>query len=167
MSETTEAELDAVVHGAMAPGFLGLLLARIVDRLVEGGTEPAAAFGIRTPVRAFSLIMLLAHAHQSVTELAARLGVTHAAVIKTAKLLEDMDLLGRGEDPADARRKPLRLTVAGRAEAERVARYMQRTNQVYASIFAEIGVDLFAAAQAFDAALVREGFAARFDRAEP
>ena len=57
--------------------------------------------------------------------------------------------------------------MAGRAEAERVARYMQRTNQVYASIFAEIGVDLFAAAQAFDAALVREGFAARFDRAEP
>ncbi len=163
MPETSQAKLDTLIHGALAPGFLGLLLGRLVDRLVEDGEAPAEAAGIRAPLRTFSMMLLLAQADQSVTELARRLGVTHAAVIKTSRALDALGYLARGDDPEDARRKPLTLTGAGQAEAERIRHFMDRIKVVYAELFREIGVDVFAAAQALDAALDRKGFAARFN----
>jgi DNA-binding MarR family transcriptional regulator len=167
MANASQAELDQLIHGQMAPGFLGLLLGRLVDRLVEEGSGPADAAGIRAPVRSFSMIILLARSDQSVTELARRLGVTHAAVIKTARALDALGFLARGEDPGDARRKPLGLTSAGRAEAARIERYMADAGEVLAGLFDEAGVDLFAAVQAFDAALDREGFASRMRALRP
>jgi len=165
MVNTPQPNLDSVLHGEMAPGFMGLLLGQLVDRLVEAGNGPADAAGIRAPVRSFSMLILLAGGDQSVTELAKRLGVTHAAVIKTARTLDGLGFLGRGDDPADARRKPLGLTADGRREAALVATYMTRVSEVYREMFDEIGVDLFAAVCAFEGALQREGFASRFDRA--
>lgn len=167
MVDTSQTELDRLIHGEMAPGFLGLLLGRLVDRLVEDGSGPAEAAGIRAPVRTFSMIMLLDRADQSVTELARRLGVTHAAVIKTSRALGSLGFLARGEDAADARRKPLRLTLAGRAEAARIESYMARVGKVYADLFEEIEGDLFTVAQAFDAALDRDGFASRMQALSP
>ncbi|MFY0638064.1 MarR family transcriptional regulator [Maricaulis maris] len=167
MVDASQAELDGLIHGEMAPGFLGLLLGRLVDRLVEDGGGPAEAAGIRAPVRTFSMMLLLDRADQSVTELARRLGVTHAAVIKTSRALGELGFLARGDDTADARRKPLRLTPAGRAEAARIADYMARAGQVYAGLFEEIGGDLFAVAQAFDVALDRDGFASRMKALSP
>ena len=165
MSDASQAELDALIHGDLAPGFLGLLLGQLVDRLVEEGAGPAEAAGIRAPLRTFSMMMLLARADQSVTELARRLGVTHAAVIKTSRALNRLGFLARGDDPGDARRKPLTLTAAGRDEAARIQAFMDRTNAVYAELFAESGMDVFAAAKAFEVALDRKGFAARFNEA--
>jgi len=165
MVKTPPPDLDSVLHGEMAPGFMGLLLGQLVDRLVEAGNGPADAAGIRAPVRAFSMLTLLADGDQSVTELAKRLGVTHAAVIKTARALDRLGFLGRGDDPADARRKPLGLTADGRREAALIATYMARVSAVYRDVFEESGVDLFAAACAFEGALQRESFAARFNRA--
>lgn len=159
VSETVS--VDTLIHGELAPGFLGLLLGQIVDRLVEEGSPSAREAGIAAPVRSFSLISLLARAELSVTEIAPRLGVTHAAVIKTVRALERLGLVERGQDPSDARRKPLRLSGAGREEAGRITRYMARASAVYLSMFEEIGVDLFAAARAFDAALDRENFGDR------
>ena len=150
MADVDANGLDGLIHGEMAPGFIGLLLGRIVDRLVEEGAQPAREAGIAAPPRTFSMIMLLARASQTVTELAQRLGVTHAAVIKTERMLEKLGLVERGQDAGDARRKPLCLTA--------------RVSRVYAGLFDEIGVDLFAAARAFDAALDREGFAERYRR---
>jgi DNA-binding MarR family transcriptional regulator len=164
MADVDGTELERLIHGEMAPGFIGLLLGRIVDRLVEEGVQPAREAGIAAPPRTFSMIMLLARASQTVTELAQRLGVTHAAVIKTERMLEKLGLVERGQDAGDARRKPLCLTAQGEAEAERIAKFMARVNRVYAELFDEIGVDLFAAARAFDAALDREGFAERYRR---
>ncbi len=154
-------DVDTLIHGAMAPGFLGLLLGQIVDRLVEEGGPAAERAGIQAPLRAFSFISLLARADLTVTEIAPRLGVTHAGVIKTEKLLEKLGYVERGQDPDDARRKPLRLTAAGREEADRIAAYMERASAVYRDLFDEIGVDLFAAARAFEARLDERGFDAR------
>ena len=165
MTDATDRELDTVIHGEMAPGFIGQLLGRIVDRVVEDGAPVAREAGIAAPPRTFSMIMLLSRASQSVTELAQRLGVTHAAVIKTARTLDALGLVERGQDAGDARRKPLRLTSRGREEAERIAAYMARANRAYEAAFEEIGADLFAIAKAFDAALDRESFEARLRRA--
>ncbi|WP_203291944.1 MarR family winged helix-turn-helix transcriptional regulator [Maricaulis parjimensis] len=153
--------VDTLIHDEMAPGFLGLLLGQIVDRLVEEGGPSAERAGIRAPLRAFSFISLLSRADLTVTEIAPRLGVTHAGVIKTEKTLEKLGFVERGQNPDDARRKPLRLTDAGREEAERIAVYMDRACAVYREMFAETGMDLFAAARAFEEALDRKGFDAR------
>ena len=161
MAETGHPQLDQLIHGEMAPGFVGLLLGQIVDRLVEEGAAVAREAGIEAPVRTFSMIMLLSRDSRTVTELAQRLGVTHAGVIKTEKLLGGLGLVERGQDDGDARRKPLRLTAKGRAEAERIAAFMARANRVYAGLFEEIGADMFQLACAMDAALDREGFAER------
>ncbi|WP_291845620.1 MarR family transcriptional regulator [Maricaulis sp.] len=166
MLSERQAGLDNLIHDEMAPGFLGLLLGSLVERLVEDGSEPAQAAGITAPLRSFSMLLLLSRADQSVTELARRLGVTHAAVIKTSRVLERSGLVCRGEDPDDARRKPLCLTPAGRTQSLRIEAYMQRANAVYADLFAEIGVDLFAAARAFEAALIKESFGHRLSRTE-
>lgn len=164
MADVDANGLDGLIHGEMAPGFVGLLLGRIVDRLVDEGVPPAQEAGIAAPPRTFSMIMLLARSSQTVTELAQRLGVTHAAIIKTERTLEKLGLVERGQDTGDARRKPLCLTAQGEAEAARIAEFMARVSRVYAGLFDEIGVDLFAAARAFDAALDREGLAARLVR---
>jgi DNA-binding MarR family transcriptional regulator len=161
MAGRPEHSLDDVIHGEMAPGFLGLLLGSLVDRLVEEGVPSAARAGISAPVRAFSMITLLSHADLSVTEIAPLLGVTHAGAIKTARALEGLGLVERGQDPDDARRRPLCLTGRGRAEAEAIAAYMRAAGEVYRGIFEETGTDLFAAATAFRAALERRGFDAR------
>jgi len=161
MAETGHPRRDPLIHGEMAPGFIGLLLGQIVDRLVEEGAAVAREAGIEAPVRTFSMITLLSRDSRTVTELAQRLGVTHAGVIKTEKLLGGLGLVERGQDDGDARRKPLRLTAKGRAEAERIAAFMARANRVYAGLFEEIGADMFQLACAMDAALDREGFAER------
>lgn len=161
MAETGHPRLDPLIHGEMAPGFVGLLLGQIVDRLVEEGAEVAREAGIEAPVRTFSMIMLLSRDSRTVTELAQRLGVTHAGVIKTEKLLSGLGLVQRGQDDGDARRKPLRLTARGEEQAGRIAAFMERANRVYAGLFEEIGADMFQLACAMDAALDREGFAER------
>lgn len=167
MTQTGNPRLDPLIHGEMAPGFVGLLLGQIVDRLVEEGAEVAREAGIAAPVRSFSMIVLLSRASLTVTELAQRLGVTHAGVIKTVKQLDGLGLVGRGQDEEDARRKPLRLTAQGRAEAERIAAFMARANRVYAGLFEEIGADMFQLACAMDAALDRESFVERIARVQP
>ncbi|MEA1942725.1 MAG: MarR family transcriptional regulator [Pseudomonadota bacterium] len=161
MADTGNSKLDPLIHGEMAPGFVGLLLGQIVDRLVEEGAEIAREAGIEAPVRTFSMIMLLSRDSRTVTELAQRLGVTHAGVIKTVRLLDGLGLVERGQDDGDARRKPLRLTARGEEQAGRIAAFMERANAVYAGLFEEIGADMFQLACAMDAALDREGFAER------
>jgi len=163
-SEPVRQELDEYIHGALAPGFFGLLMLGVVDRLVEGGVPAAEAAGISVPVRAFSTMALLNQADQSVTELAPRLGVTHAAVIKTARQLEALGLVERRADPGDARRKPLSLTAEGREEAALILSYMDRAARVYRGLFEEAGMDLFKGMQALNAALDRESFSARMAR---
>lgn len=156
-----EGGVETLIHGEMAPGFMGLLLGQLVDRLVEEGGPSAQRAGIRAPLRTFSMISLLARKDLTVTEIAPLLGVTHAGVIKTEKALEKLGFVDRGQDPDDARRKPLRLTGAGRDEARRISVYMARASAVYQAIFAETGLNLFEAARAFEAALDRQEFDAR------
>lgn len=146
---------------AFAPAFFGLKSNRLVDRLVAEGGDYARLAGVRAPVRAMSSLLLLDQKPRTVTELAAALKMTHAGAIKASRLLVDAGLVERGTDPEDARRKPLALTAAGREAAIETRRFLDPVRAAYADLFEEIGVDVYAAVVALDAALDRKSFDAR------
>lgn len=146
-----------VIH-AYAPAFFGLAASRLIDRIVEEGGEAARKAGLTAPVRTYSMLIVLQEEALTVTEIAGRLGVTHAAVIKQSKPLLDARLIARRQDAADRRRMPLSLTDRGRREAAKVVLFMKAAQQVYQDLFKEVGADMFEAILRFDAALDRTPF---------
>lgn len=150
-----------------APAFLGLMSNRLIDRIVEEGGRYAETSGVRAPVRFMSSLLLLADREQSVTELARALGMTHAGAIKAVQTLEKEGLAVRRDDPCDGRRKIIGLTEQGRSAAQEADAFMKRARAAYQTLFEEIGVDLYAAITAANAALDRADFGARLAAADP
>jgi len=91
------------------------------------------------------LVQRLLVAPAAATELAAALGVTQQAVSKAVQELLALGHVEMVDDPADRRRKPVRLTSRGRAAVER-ARAARR--EVDARIRAALGDDRFDEAMA-------------------
>jgi DNA-binding MarR family transcriptional regulator len=60
------------------------------------------------------LFQALGEAGASASEIAARLGVTKQAARLMVEELSALGYVDRGEDPADGRRRPVRLTARGR-----------------------------------------------------
>lgn len=151
-----------VIH-SYAPAFFGLAASRLIDRIVDEGGEAARRAGLTAPVRTYSMLIVLQEEALTVTEIAARLGVTHAAVIKQSKPLLAARLIARKQDAADRRRMPLSLTEKGRREAAKVVSFMKAAQRVYQNLFEEVGADLFEAILRFDAALDRAPFNQRME----
>lgn len=144
-----------------APAFFARRASILVEKIITQGGAAMKAFGLRAPVPAISTLLALRDAEQSVTEIAASLGVTHAAIIKNVRLLEREGLVERKSDDKDARRKPLRLTEDGKAEARRAIAFLDAASHAYAEVFDEIGVDMDAAIVKMEAAFARKSFADR------
>jgi len=96
-----------------------------------------------------------------VTEIAERLGYTHAAIIKLSRVLIEAGFAERGEDEQDARRKPLSLTAPGRAQARAADAFMRRAGAAYRALFKEIGMDVFDGLTRMEDALTRKDFGTR------
>lgn len=148
---------------AFAPAFFGLACDRLVDRIVAEGGAYAQRVGLSPPVRSMSSLMLLDQKPRTVTELAAALRMTHAGAIKAAGLLIDAGLVERTGDPSDRRRKVLSLTRAGQDAARETAEFLEMVRAVYASLFKEIGVDVYVAVGALEQALDRKSFDKRLE----
>lgn len=84
------------------------LLGGAVDERVRARLRGAGHATLRTPHG--YLIQRLLDAPRTASELAEELHVTQQAVSKLAAELEDAGYVSRIPDPADARRRPLRLT---------------------------------------------------------
>ncbi len=159
-----ENEPDKVIHHDYAPAFFGLVTTRVLDRIIVTGVDAAVQNGLDIPARSMSALILLAAEPMGVSELAERLGVTHAAAIKNTRALLEQKLIERCEDISDARRRPLYLTLQGRACVTDVVEFVKIAQCVYADLFEEVGVDLHEAMLKMEAALKREGFNERFKR---
>lgn len=155
---------DPIIHSDYAPAFFALAATRVLDRIFAGGLVSARAQTLDVPARAMSALILLEKGPMGVAEIASRIGVTHAAVIKNMRTMHDRGLVEHRQDPNDARRRPLHLTPDGRAAVARVEAYLRRAQSVYTEIFEEIGVDLHDAMLKMEAALDRESFDRRFER---
>jgi DNA-binding MarR family transcriptional regulator len=147
---------------SLGPAFFAHRLRRLSEALVEEGAGWLPAAGVTAPPKAGSTLMLLqAEGPLSVTEIAARLRLTHPLIVKLARELEALGLVRVAQDPADGRRRPVSLTAEGRRQARRLARLNRRIAGAYAELFAEAGVDAFAAVVAVERALTRRSLAQR------
>ena len=96
--------------------------------------------GITIPVRSCSLLTALdAAGEASAAELARALGQSHQLVVQKCPALLRLGVITQHADPADARRKILRLTDAGRDQLRRIDDYSAKISDVYRTLFEEVG----------------------------
>lgn len=102
-------------------GALAARLRRASAAIDADATRVYAALGVAFEQRWFGVLDALSQEETlTVNELAAFLGVSHAAVSQTRQSLEQGGLITSVSDPADARRRKLALSAEGRALVQRL-----------------------------------------------
>ena len=98
---------------------LGMLLAACCQRLVRNvlGELATVGYGHLTPSQSLT-VLFIGDGHDTVTQLADRLGMTTQAISKICATLHTEGLLGRQANAGDARVRRLELTVEGRRAVE-------------------------------------------------
>lgn len=120
--------------------FLGRLSEALSARIEEQTRELFEEAGIVIPVRSCSLLTALRQAGEaSAAELARTLGQSHQLVVQKCPALLRLGLVTQHADPADARRKLLRLTDKGAAQMALLDTYTAGISAVYARLFEETG----------------------------
>ena len=146
--------------------FLAHRLRRLSEQLVDELVEDRTQLGIKSPPRSSSTLLLLEREGSlAVTEIAARLRLSHPLIIKMVEAMTRDGFLTSAMDSADRRRRCVSLTAAGRAEAKRVAKFTKLINNALDDVADEIGVDLYDALVAFENALQRQSLSARLRNA--
>jgi DNA-binding MarR family transcriptional regulator len=123
--------------------FLAHRLRRLAEAFVDGYGRWLPTFGIDAPPRALSTLLLLdKEGPLGVTEIAARLRLSHPLLIKLARELEAKGLVCAEQDPRDGRRRLIALTDAGRGQAAAVRRATAIIDRAYADVLRETGIDM-------------------------
>lgn len=157
---------DADFVAQLGTAFVAHRLRRLAELFLEGYSRWLPEVGVTAPARSLSTLLLLADAKEAgVTELAARLRLTHPFMIKVVTRLEDEGLVETRADPKDARRRPVRLTARGQQEVDAIRRAMRALGSAYQELFRETGFDLASAVGATEDACLREPFHRRLERA--
>jgi GNAT superfamily N-acetyltransferase len=160
MSTDTPEGLQDHIHalGLMA---LGSRLRRLSDTMMGAVSALYADAAVGFEPRWFPLYRLLeAHGPLPVSEAAARLRVTHAAVSTLARQMRHRGLVQAEKDPTDERRTLLSLTDAGRALGDGLAALWADLEQAITGLLGE-GPDLMAAVSGVEAALARRALVDR------
>lgn len=131
-------EIDAVsAHGAAA---LGGRLRRLSERIDREAQALYAELGVSFEQRWFPVFdCLRAEGPLSVTDLAARLGVSHVSISVIRTGLEDAGLVGSKKDDRDGRRRVLFLTSQGQSLARRLAPFFEALNRAAIDLNNEVG----------------------------
>jgi ribosomal protein S18 acetylase RimI-like enzyme/DNA-binding MarR family transcriptional regulator len=141
---------------------LGSRLKRLSDSLYASVDEVYRAHGVELPSRAFPILLLLRDdGALGVTELAARLGQSHPAVIQMSRKLVDEGMVVETDDAADQRRRLLALSQKGRALMERMQPLWRAIVGAVDALTAAASGDFLTTLGAFERGLVERGFAAR------
>jgi DNA-binding MarR family transcriptional regulator len=156
-------EVDFIVQ--LGRPFAAHRLRRLAELFLEGYRRWLPEARVSAPARSLSTLLLLEQGPLGVSDLAARLRLSHPLMIKLVGSLEEAGLVRVGRDASDARRRPAELTGVGRAEVARVRRAIRVLDAAYAELFAEIGIDLTEATARVEDACLREPFHQRLQRA--
>ena len=154
----------------LRPAFVAHLAERLSEQICAETQAVATRHGVVAPVRSHStMLFLLRRGPATIAEMARTDGQSHQLLASRIAPIERAGLIERFDDPADARRRPYRLTKSGRAEAEAIAADTRRTAAAMEQVFTEIGVDLIAAIEQAAERLRRHPLADRiaaFERME-
>jgi len=146
--------------------FLAHRLRRLAELFVEGYGRWLPDLGVEAPPRTLSTFLLLEREGPlGITEVAARLRLSHPLVIKLVRGLETQGFVEALGDPGDGRRRLVALTVAGHGQAATIARAVRVLDRAYAGLIAEIGVDLVEACSRVEKACLDTSFEERLRRA--
>jgi DNA-binding MarR family transcriptional regulator len=139
-------------------------LRRASEMLLRDGAGFVQRHGFTAPARAGSTLLLLRREGVlGLTEIARRIRFSHPLVIKLVAELLEAGLVREQTDPADQRRRLLRLTAAGQRQAERLEDLLAIIAATYADLFAETGIDLLAGLERLDVALARRSLDERLE----
>ena len=140
---------------------IGARLRRLSEGIDQDAARIYASLGMSFEQRWFGVLNQLAlNGPASVGELAAALRITHVSVSQTRQSLEAAGIVASGPDPADARRRRLALTEAGRELVQRLTPLWSALDAAAAELNAEAG-DLVTGLDRLDDALARRSL---FDR---
>jgi DNA-binding MarR family transcriptional regulator len=140
----------------------GTRLRRLSERLDREVQEIYRVAGFDFEPRWFAVVTALrAEGPASVGELAARIGVTHAAVSQVRSALAARGLVHALPDPADQRRQVLALTPEGQAAADRLEPLWAAISDSTAELLAACAPDLLPQISRLEAGLASEGLAER------
>ncbi|HLL30551.1 MAG TPA: MarR family transcriptional regulator [Allosphingosinicella sp.] len=146
--------------------FLAHRLRRLAETFLEGYGRWLPALGIVAPPRSLSTLLLLeADGPLGVTEIAARLRLSHPLLIRLTGSLEEQGLIRAGRDAADGRRRLISLTAAGRAQAAMVKRAVRVLDRAYGELMSEVGIDLMEGCTRVERACLNMSFEKRLERA--
>ena len=141
-------------------------LRRLSETFVEGYSEWLPSLGVTAPARSLSTLLLLEREGPlGVTELGARLRLSHVLMIKLVAALEAEGFAAPRPDPGDARRRPIGLTRSGREQVRKVERAILILDRAYAELGRRIGVDLLDAVERIERACREQPFDERLRRA--
>lgn len=123
--------------------FLAHRLKRLSECFVEGAQVFLREQGVDVPARSGSTLALLsAEPGLGVTEIAARLKLSHPLVIDLLRQLESLGAVRFETDSTDRRRRRVFLTDGGRATAARLRELNHVLAAAYGDLSREVGVDL-------------------------
>ena len=152
---------------SLGPAFLGLQLYRLLEVIDKQGTDLLVQGQFPYPSRiASTYAVLMKDGPSSLTQISKRLGMTHQLVAQRAKLMHDLALVEYVPDPNDGRRTFLQLTAKGHTESKKLTQAFDDAASVYAQIFDDTGVDLYAALLNFRKALERFPLVDRLEEKE-
>ncbi len=121
MSEQIEQDSFRDYTRRAGPAAIGARLRTLSERIDREAAQLHASVGVPFEQRWFGVLNLLdRYGPLTVGELAQGLGITHASVSQTRDSLEREGLTTWEPDPADGRRRRLRLTDAGAALVTRL-----------------------------------------------
>jgi DNA-binding MarR family transcriptional regulator len=147
----------------LGPLAMASRLKRLTDRLYRSGERIYADQGAAFEPRWFTIVARLAAAQDAVpiTTISRDLGVSHPAVIKLVRELENAGLVCSNSDPADGRRRLIRLTAGGDRLVADVRPIWAAFEHATRELYAEIGYDLITVIDRLEEALERQDLSAR------
>lgn len=148
--------------------FINLVIRRLGRRLSAEGDYYFGSLGLKIPSRATAIAVYLGH-HDgvSIATVADALGYSHQAVANSVAELQRNGCVTVRTSDVDLRVREIAVTEEGRAEIERLTSMLDHIQIVFEKMFAETGVDLFAAIRAFEKALDSQSLVERLIDTEP
>jgi DNA-binding MarR family transcriptional regulator len=154
--------MDEDFVAGLGPAFTAHRLRRLSDAFVDACGQWLARQGLSAPPRSISTLRLLLESEPlAVTEIAARIRLSHPFIVRTVADLERLGLVTLGRDAKDKRKRMVGLTDKGRAEAQAFLATAEPLAAAYASLFEDAGIDLAVALDAVEKAHRAKGMAER------